>query len=539
MSFKWILPVCAFFIAVLPALAGEIPLPVPGVTVVSFVADGGGSALVTDVEELGHVISANTEGGEIMAGEGGFDWKIGAEQRFGVGRINIVLDRKAISGDLALVFNALMDDDATLAVQLFDAGGKALALDLFGDLTKKAEEAGTDTFVIPLVEYPDAKTLVVRRLSGAFQVREILLTPVVSKATGANPAAERALAEALGEQLSGRHPLIAKAGLKLHVIPSLEEINDVGAEALAAVGYPRYSPLGILDGTVCYAPVSGTVYDFSIMANRYLSLSGQKMVFDWYFTSSAGVKWSFENDPSDYNLTEGRPAKTELGMASIPLTEEARAAFEKRNGYFPIEFAIARSAIEVLVNRSNPLEEITMDELRTAFGGSGGITWAAIDSSSPMADEPVVAIGGSPSWGTGKVFQEIGLKGGSWRPDIAARHDVVYRGGVEQEVADTPTGIGYAVQRKRGDDVKKLRIESTDGSGATLATADAVYSGKYPLQRKLYAYVAAPSLAEASPAVRELVNLMLSDQGQTFMVRTGSLPLSVDELVATRSRLGL
>ncbi len=110
---------------------------------------------------------------------------------------------------------------------------------------------------------------------------------------------------------------------------------------------------------------------------------------------------------------------------------------------------------------------------------------------------------------------------------------------MEQEVADTAGGIGYAVQRKRGSDVRKLRLESTDGNGFVPASSGAIYSGKYPLQRKLYAYVAAPTLSEASPAVREMVNLILSDLGQTFMVRTGSLPLSVDELVATRESLGL
>ncbi len=368
MSIKWLMPVCAFLVGFPIAMAEEIPMPVPGVTVISFSGNDGGAAVITDSENLGHVISATTEDGSVVVGEGGFDWKVDASERFGVGRLNMTLDREKIPGDLAMVFNALTGDGATLAVQLFDGGGKALALDLFGDLASKADDAGTDTFVIPLVEYPDAESLVVRRLSGTFRVREILFMPVVAKTAGATEASELALAEALGEQLSGRHPLLSKAGLKVHVIPSIEEINEVGAEALAAVGYPRYSALGILDGTICHAPISGTLYDFAGMANRYVSLGGRNLVFQWSYVSSAGVKWYFENDPSEYNLENKRPPKTEFGMASIPLTEEAKAAFKERNGYLPMEFPIARNAIEVFVNQANPMEEITMDGLRMAFG---------------------------------------------------------------------------------------------------------------------------------------------------------------------------
>lgn len=519
------------------AVGEEVPLPVPEITVVSFSMDDGGSTVLTDAAELGQVVSAAVAQGEMVATEDGTDWLVSADQPFGIGRLDIVLNRDKIASDLAMVFNASAGPQPHLAVQLFDAEGKALAIDLFGDLAKKAEEAGTDTFVIPLTRYPSATKLVIRRLTGSLRVREVLLMPVITDATGANVEHERALANALGEQLSGSHPAMMKSGLKLHIIPSLEEINDIGAAALAAVGYPKYRPLGILNSDLTYAPVSGTVYDFAQLANRFLSLGQDTEVFDWFFTSSNGVAWFFENDPSDYNKERNRPEHTEFGMASVPMSSETKDAFLARMGYPLIEFPIARDAIEVIVHRSNPVMEIRMEALRTAFGGSGGVVWAAIDPGSPLAGEKVNAIGGSHAWGTGRVFQEIALQGGPWRPDMLTGHDVVYKYGVEARVAQDRLGIGYVVQRQRGAGVKKLAIEATDGSGATLATEEAIYSGKYPLQRKLYAYVAAPSMADATPAVREIVNLLLSDEGQTMMVRSGSLPLAVDELLDVRSRL--
>ncbi len=530
---------CALIAGTWLAVAAEAPLPMAPITAIAFSMESGGSATLSNPEGKALAVSVKLAGGAVVAGDGGFDWTVLADQPFGAGRLDILLERAGIAGDLAMILNANIGPETSLALQLFDSEGKGLALDLFGDLGKKAEEAGTDTFVIPLTRYPEAKTLVIRRLSGPLLVREVLLMPVISADTGAGLDAERDLSRALGEQVSKQHPLAVESGLKLHVIPSLEEINQVGASALAAAGYPKYRRIITTAGEVCHAPVSGTVYDFAQLANRHLSLGENQEVFKWFFTSSNGVEWHFENDPTEYNLNNGHPAKTQFGMGSVPLSEKAKAAFEKRQGYPVIEFPIARNAIEVIVNHSNPLAEISMEGLRAAFGEPGAPTWSAISPDSPMADERVIGIGGSHSWGTGKVFQEIVLLGGPWRSDMLTGHDVVYAGGVEEEVAKMRGAIGYAVQRERDAGVKKLKIESSDGSGTSLATADAIYSGRYPLQRKLYAYVAAPNLAKASPAVREMVNLLLSDEGQTMMVRSGSLPLAADELLESRKRLGL
>jgi phosphate transport system substrate-binding protein len=206
-----------------------------------------------------------------------------------------------------------------------------------------------------------------------------------------------------------------------------------------------------------------------------------------------------------------------------------------------MEFPIARSAIEVLVHEDNPLDTISADGLRAAFGSVGTAeTWQDLGVlEGPLAAEKVRPIGGSPSWGTGRMFQEITLGGGAWRTDVDTRYDVVYSNGVEQAVSHKPGAIGYAVQGPRQFPVKVLALASTDGGGPTLATEEAIYSGRYPLQRKLYAVVAAPSLVQAPPAVREMVNLLLSDQGQTLMVRTRSLPLAAAEVVEWRKRLGL
>jgi phosphate transport system substrate-binding protein len=270
-----------------------------------------------------------------------------------------------------------------------------------------------------------------------------------------------------------------------------------------------------------------------------LSLGKDQPVFDWFFTSSNGVIWHFSD--AAQNAEEERYENTAFGMTSMPMSPEAKQAYLARTGHAIIEFPIARSAIEVLVHGNNPLDSISPDELKSAFGAQGmATTWKDLGvAGGPLSDLEVKPIGGNPSWGTGRMFQEIVLGGAAWRPDVDASHDVVYAHGVEAAVSQLPGGIGYAVQGPRKHRVKVLALASSDGNGYTLATEDAIYSGRYPLQRKLYAVVAAPSLDQAPPSVREMVNLLLSDQGQTLMVRTRSLPLAAAEVVEWRKRLGL
>lgn len=522
------------------ALTGQqTSLPVAGVVGIGFAAGENEGAQVHDPAGLGYVLTSRIEGGAVAAGDDGADWRIPSDSAFGLGRLEMALARTRLDGDLALILNASADADTRLALQLYDADGGALALDLFGNLVNRAEKAQTDIFIIPLSQYPTATRVVLRRLSGPVLIREVLLTPVVSpgKATGLD--AEEALARALGERISSHHPDKQQTELKIHLIPSLEEINEIGAAALSAVGYPKFQAEMDFGSELCHAPVSGTVYDFALTANRYLSLAAGREVFDWFFTSTNGVQWFFENDPKQYNESLKRPAHTEFGMGSAPMDAAAKEAFERRTGYPLIEFPIARNAIEVIVHHTNPISEISLEGLSAAFGGDGAATWDKIHPTTPMGGTPIAAFGGDADWGTSRVFQQIVLNGAPWRPDMRSGYDVVYHHGVEKRVASDPEAIGYMVQRNRGSGVRKLAIEATDGNGATLATEQAIYSGRYPLQRKLYAYLAAPSLADASPEVRILVNLLLSDEGQTMLARTGSLPLAVEEVMEIRQRLGL
>ena len=520
------------------------PLPIAGVTAIAFTPDGGGQALVSDPAKLGQVLTAAIVDGIVIAGDDGvhYDWEIPQDAPFGKGILKIDLDRARITSDLAMVMNVHVSHESKIAVQLFGKEGAPLALDLFGDLKANAERATSDTFIIPLGQYPLATSVVIRRLSGNLRISEILLTPVISAVSSA-PQLDLDLAKILGNRVDefNRRTNRAKVtqGLTVRRIPSLAEINHVGAAALANAGYPRYRPLGKRLATAQFSPVSGTTYDFAVLADRLLSVEADRPLFDFYFTSSSGVHWFFPGNAAE--ATKSYPGSAEFGMCSIQMSADDRAKFLAKNGYPILEFPIARSAIEILVHEENPLTSLSSAQLAAAFGAENqALTWADLGlKNHPLSSQSLLVFGGNPDWGTGRMLREIALHGKPWRSDMDVGNDVVYARGVEAQVSKYPNAIGYAAQASRIHPVKVLAIEATGGGDPVYPTEEAIYSGKYPLQRKLYAILAAKDFSKASANVRELVNLILSDQGQTLMARTRNLPLAADEVVALRIKLGL
>jgi Concanavalin A-like lectin/glucanases superfamily len=144
-------------------------------------------------------------------GGGFFDdprcWYVPGTEPKGAGRLVVTLDRAKINEDLAATILFDADDAADIAVQLFDAQGRVVEVDLFGNLVDVGKEATTDTFIIPLRKYPTADSIVLRRITGEVKVYGIVLLPVVTEGDP-NPEALRKLADALGDPLSPENPLV-------------------------------------------------------------------------------------------------------------------------------------------------------------------------------------------------------------------------------------------------------------------------------------------------------------------------------------------
>ena len=473
-------------------------------------------------------------------------WYTPSSAAFGQGILQFKINRAALAGDLALVLRTDWQKDTNIAVQLFDAQGRAIALDLFGEMAHNARTVGTDTFVIPLNRYPEATTVTVRRLSGDLRVLGGGIYPVLSEVTS-NAKNEKAMAEQLGLLISPHHWMFAagagasargqQAAVALegsvgdvHVILPLDRTNHVGAAALNQGGYPTYRPLGTTRLVPPKLTASNTTEAIITNALRMIALQSN--------TEPPKDVAGYSSDAVAYRLLK---RKADMAFMSIALSSAEKEKFFRDHSYSATEFKFARDALEILVNSNNPIKSVTVPQLDAIFGkelraGAPGQiqNWSELG----VSGGDIKVVGGSPGYGTSRVFQQLVLKGGEFREDME-QSDVVYAYGVEKAVAENDAAIGYATLRPRTPRVRAISVAPNSGETAYPPDAESLYSGKYVLQRMFYSYVAAPSLSESGAFEREFANLLLSDVGQTLVARAGSLPLTAGEVAAERAKLGL
>ena len=204
--------------------------------------------------------------------------------------------------------------------------------------------------------------------------------------------------------------------------------------------------------------------------------------------------------------------------------EEAQAA-EKNTGKKPKQFIVGFDAMAVYINKDNPLDEITTDQLKEIFAEGGKITkWSQLGVKIPdAANDEIVRVSRQSSSGTYEFFREHVLKQVDFKlgsRDMNGSKEVV------ELVGNTKTAIGYSGMGYATDEVKMLKIK-TD-AGAFAPTVQNTVDKKYPLARSLNIY----TLGEPEGAVKKYIDWILSAEGQKIVEDNGYVPTVGSKAVA-------
>ena len=170
----------------------------------------------------------------------------------------------------------------------------------------------------------------------------------------------------------------------------------------------------------------------------------------------------------------------------------------------------------IFVHKNNPLEEITITQLKDIFAEGGNTTkWSQLGVKIPDAKEDeIVRISRQSSSGTYEFFREhvldqVDFKLGS--RDMNGSKEVV------ELVSHTKTAIGYSGMGYATDEVKMVNIKTDAGSFAP--TVENTTSKKYPLARSLNMY----TLGEPEGIVKKYIDWILSADGQKIVEDTMSV----------------
>lgn len=201
---------------------------------------------------------------------------------------------------------------------------------------------------------------------------------------------------------------------------------------------------------------------------------------------------------------------TVICMASRPMKDAETEKLRSRFNTTGTEIAVAKDGVTFYVSEKNPLNSLTMDQLKGIY--LGDITnWKDVGG----PDAPIVVYSRENSSGT-YVFVKDNLLGGE--DYTASAQTLPGTAAVVNAVAKEKNGIGYGgAAYAKG--VKELKIKA--GSDEVAPTADNIKSGKYPLSRDLYFYLRNKPSGEA----KAFIDYALSAEGQQIVTKVGYFPV--------------
>jgi phosphate transport system substrate-binding protein len=225
--------------------------------------------------------------------------------------------------------------------------------------------------------------------------------------------------------------------------------------------------------------------------------------------------------------------RTDISNASRPIKEEEIEAC-KAAGVEYIELPIAYDALTVVVNPQNPVDSMTVEELKAIWEptAEGKVTnWSQVNPNWP--DAPLTLFGPGADSGTFDYFTDeiVGEEGASRTDYTPSEDDNV----LVQGVANDPNALGYfgySYYEENQDQLKAVAID--DGNGPVAPSPETVRGGSYtPLSRQVYIYVNAE--AAERPEIKEFVEYYLSN-ATALVPEVGSVPLSEEGYQEATSR---
>lgn len=237
------------------------------------------------------------------------------------------------------------------------------------------------------------------------------------------------------------------------------------------------------------------------------------------------------------------PAMTEgtanFGPMSRMPRESEQQAFEERHGYPMTVIGVGIDTIAVFVNRDNPIEGLTIEQVDAIFsatrrcGGAEDITrWGQVGLTGAWANRDITLYSRNAVSGTYGYFRQHALCDGDFKDSI---NEQPGSSSVVQGVAESLNGIGYSGIGYATSGVRAIAV----GNPPVPPSGETAADGSYPLARFLYVAVNKHPNREMSPLEREFMRLVLSRQGQEVVVRDGYIPLPASVAARFRAELGI
>ncbi|MBU3936111.1 MAG: PstS family phosphate ABC transporter substrate-binding protein [Proteobacteria bacterium] len=207
---------------------------------------------------------------------------------------------------------------------------------------------------------------------------------------------------------------------------------------------------------------------------------------------------------------------TDICAASRGMKEK-ELKLAKENNIFPLEISVARDGIVLIVHPENPVNSLTIDQLRLIY--TGKVTnWKEVGG----ADTPILLLSRESSSGTFVFFQEhvLNKEDFSSSARLLPGTSALVQSVAADHGAIAYVGLGFAAEAQ--GTVKTLGVQANDQAGPVVPSEETVRSGAYAVSRPLFFY----TNGEPKDATKQFIDFCLSPAGQKTVRETGYVPVS-------------
>ncbi len=193
----------------------------------------------------------------------------------------------------------------------------------------------------------------------------------------------------------------------------------------------------------------------------------------------------------------------------------------KANGIDPVEHIVGHDALAVFVHPDNPLNAVTLAQLKDVYGEGGTAEkWSQLGITVPgCGSDEIVRVSRQNNSGTYAYFKKAVLgKGAEYKlgsRDMHGSKDVV------DLVENTPCAIGYSGLAYANEHVKMPCIKTDDAAACVAPSVATASDGTYPIARPLMMYTA----GEPKGEIKVYLDWVLGDEGQCLIKDKGYAPV--------------
>ncbi len=273
--------------------------------------------------------------------------------------------------------------------------------------------------------------------------------------------------------------------------------------------------------------LSGCVGNENTSPSNVLDIKGSDTLVQ--LVSDMAETYMLEHPSAKISVTGGGSG---TGIASL-INDEVHIADSSRSikdreiegaserGVEVWEFVIARDGLTIIVNPSNTVSKLTLDEVGAIYRGE--ITnWNEVGGN----DLEITLYGRQSTSGTYEYMRDFVVKADYFPNMLNMEGNKAIVDGVKADVSSIGyVGIGYL-----RDEIKAIDLAESEGSDYVSPLDPAnVLSGEYPLTRPLYQYT--NGMPEMGSLTYSFLKFELSEEGKTIIENAGYYPPnSVDKM---------